>query len=123
VIVDMAENLMAEPVDRHTLVAGLLLSLCWRRSLTDGQGGRDGALWLALGVALEFLGIAAGSWSIARLGLPIGVLGLARLLGAPGLRVAMLSVWLIPIPFFLISAGTPHVEGILTSAVSWALSF
>jgi hypothetical protein len=66
---------------------------------------------------LEVIGLVGGSWSIARFGLPIAILGIARWTGAMSLSVAALAFWMIPIPDFIIGLTTPNLESALLKAV------
>ena len=87
-------------------------------------GRRDGAALLAFACALELAGIASDSWSLARLAIPLGVLGLARFLGAPPLRAAALAFFAVPPPYFLTALLSPELEaayGAAGSAVANAL--
>jgi hypothetical protein len=65
---------------------------------------------LALGLAIELVGIAGGSPGVARLGLPVAIVGLALWLGAPRARVALLAFWMIPIPFAVHALTSPNLE-------------
>ena len=79
VLVNLARSVGEYPEQRVTLLAPVLLLLAIRRSGPGRPAGRwDGAVAIAVGVALEMLGIFTRSWSIARLGLPVAALGLAR---------------------------------------------
>jgi hypothetical protein len=69
-----------------------------------------GLLLVGVGLLLELIGAAGGSWSIARFGIPAGVLGLALWAGSPSPRVAALSLWAVPIPTFFFVQTTPWAE-------------
>ena len=56
------------------------------------------------------LGILVDAWSIARLGLPLAVIGAARTTGWPALLVALMSLWLVPLPNSILALATPHPE-------------
>jgi hypothetical protein len=70
-------------------------------------------------IALEGIGIAANSWSIAQLGLALGVVGLARFRGFPPLSVAALAFFAIPLSDFVTSSLSPQLESALASLTSW----
>lgn len=99
------------------LVAAALLALAaGARAPLAGPapaGSRRGALGcLALGIALELFGLATDAVTVARAGLPFGVLGLAAWLGAPRRDVALLSLWLVPLPVSLLSITSPELESL-----------
>jgi len=111
VLVDLARNLASDPSAHPTALTPLLLAGCaWRGAGGPGRGSRDGLLWIALGAGLEGVGIAGGSWSLARLGLPVAVFGLARRLGRPAGAVAALAFWIVPVPHSIFAATTPGLE-------------
>ncbi len=111
VLVDLAHNLAGFPEDRVTLLAPLLLLLAIRRNgAVQLAGRRDGVVAIAIGAALQMLGIIAESWSIARLGLPVAALGLARWRGRPRLVVMALLFFVIPLPDSVVSLPSPALE-------------
>jgi len=109
---DLARNLARDPGDRATLLTPLLLALLWRSR--PGPARRPGwALLLATtGAALEVLGIATGTSTFGRLGLPIAIIGLALWTGAPAVSVAALSFFLVPLPDTMTLAATPWLESL-----------
>lgn len=119
VLVDLARNLAEDPKVRVTLLAPLLLLLALReRPAEAAPSQRDGAVAIAIGVALEMLGIATRSWSIARLGLPVAALGLARWMGRPpGVSMALLF-FAIPLPDSVVSLPSPALEAALARAAA-----
>lgn len=118
VVADLLRGLASRPPDRSTLVAALLL--CWALWLRKGDRRlpprRDGAALLVAGALLELIGIAGGTWSLARFGLPVGALGLARLRGAPPLAVLVLGFFAIPLPSTISSLASPALETALAEA-------
>lgn len=125
VLLDLAGSLLATDAFWPILLPIPLMALCIVRG-TPGAGkpGPGGRPLLALGLALELLGIVLDAWSIARAGLPLAVIGVARITGRPALPVALMSLWLFPVPNSILGALTPHPESAfaaLAAAVTAAL--
>jgi hypothetical protein len=124
VCIDLYENLLAYPVAQITLVSPILIGYCLFRGIGRTEPRRLSASALVLlGATLEFLGIAGESWSIARLGLPVAFIGLARWNGAMSLEVASLAFWILPIPDFVFSLTTPNLESALLATATAAVRF
>jgi hypothetical protein len=123
VLVDLARSLAEHPEDRVTLLAPLLLILALRGAPAQPAAPRrDGAVAIALGAALQLLGIHAGSWSIARLGLPVAALGLARWTGRPRSAVMALLFFAVPLPDTLALLLSPALEARVAGAAGALLS-
>jgi hypothetical protein len=123
VLIDLARNFEADASAHPTVLTPLLLAWCgWRGLGVRGRAGRDGLLWIALGTGLEVVGIAGGAWTLARLGLPIAVLGLARWLGRPSLALAALCFWIVPVPHFAFALTTPGLESFHLELAAGALA-
>jgi hypothetical protein len=78
---------------------------------------------LALGAIVQLIGIASGSWSLARIGFPVAVIGLALRFGRPPLTTAVLSVWLLPLPQSVLSllgrlGLDTHIAGLATGLLN-----
>ena len=65
---------------------------------------------LGVGLVIQLIGLAGGSPSIARLGLPVAVVGVALWTGAPSVATAVLAFWALPIPTTAYGLTTPHLE-------------
>ena len=99
VVVNLGANLVVSPRAHPTLIAPLLIAFCVARGIGRGVPRQSsGILLLLLGVALEIIGLVGYSWSVARFGLPVAILGIACWTGTMSLTVACLAFWMIPIP-------------------------
>ena len=61
-------------------------------------------------MAIQLIGLAGGSPGLARIGLPVSVMGLALWTGVPSVKVAMLAFWAMPIPIAAYGLTTPNLE-------------
>jgi hypothetical protein len=117
VLVDLGRTVAQSAEDRVIVLAPLLLLLSLRGEPTTlARGHRDGVLGIALGIGLELIGLASGSQSIARLGLPIAALGLARLSGWPTLGSTALLFFAIPLPDTLVLLASPALQSAMVEA-------
>ncbi len=116
VLADLAQNLIQDPADRSSLLAPLWVALCAASFRGRGPSLRSGVWLILAGVALECLGITGDIWTLARLGLPIAVIGMARYLGRPDFAVAALALWLVPIPDAFYAMTTPWLESAFAQA-------
>ena len=97
-----------------TLVAPVLIAIClWRGIVPSEEPRRAGASLIAAGLLLELIGIALHIWTLAWLGFPVAVLGMALWLGRPSWKVAVLAFGLVPIPESFRAIGTPAPESAL----------
>jgi hypothetical protein len=99
---------------RYITLYPILLLLAARRGQRT-EPRPYGYLLVAIGVLLQTIGIVADAASIARLGLPLAIVGLARASGFLRVRVALLSLWLVPIPISVVSATSPEPESTLAA--------
>ncbi len=97
-----------------TLVAPVLIAVClWKGPRTADPPRRAGIALIGAGLLLELIGIALRTWTLAWLGFPVAVLGMALWLGYPSWRVAVLAFGLIAIPESLRAAFSPGPESTL----------
>jgi hypothetical protein len=75
-----------------------------------GSGLAAGAALLLVGIGIGLLGTISNVVFLARAGIPVAVLGLARLTGLPRLRYALLAAWLAVPPTTLYLMGSPWLE-------------
>ena len=111
VLVDLARNVASHPHDHCTLLAPVLLALALPGQLTPHPPRRRlGLALLALAGAAQLVGVAVDTWSIARLALPLGALGVGAWLGRPRLMALALLFWVVPIPDTLATLPSPAWE-------------
>jgi hypothetical protein len=101
----------------------LLLRVAWLpRGLPAAGAPRLGLLAVMAGLAIELLGIAAGAWSIARIGPALAIAGMLVWASRWPVADAAIALWLVPIPAFAYVTTTPTVEtaygALATAAVS-----
>lgn len=109
---ELASHLASERYDLYVLLAPLLLASLVARGAAGPVAPRRGAggAVLALALLLELLGLATWSLTLARLGLALAVLGGALWTGLLRPSAAALSLGMVPLPTFLVTAGTPGLE-------------
>jgi hypothetical protein len=118
VLLELGQNVARHAEDRVTLLAPLLLLLALRfEPAVRPPGRRGGALAIALGISLELIGLATGSASVARIGLPVAALGLARFSGRPAVATAALLVFAVPLPDTLVLLASPALQSATVEAV------
>ena len=101
-----------------TLAAPILIAIClWLGADTIERPRTGGAALIATGLLLELVGIALEIWTIAWLGFPVAVIGLALWLGRPSWRIAALALGLVAIPESIRLAASPGPESALLSGV------
>lgn len=123
------QNLIAgirhDPNQRYTLLAPLLIGLLLRHDPASRCTRRVGAgvALVVLGLFAQSIGIAGSSWSIARVGLPVGMLGVALLTSRPALAVVVLAFGVVPLPDSVGHLASPGVESMLGRAAGEVLSW
>jgi hypothetical protein len=113
VLVDAVRSVTRDPTDAYAPAVLVLVALA-TRGAARGPARRGSALLLALGLGLEIVGIAGGTWSLARVGLPLAICGLAARFGLPPAPVAALAFFAVPLP--------DSVAGIFAEPVAAALA-
>ena len=106
VLVQLADAIPEVPFGWSVLLAPVLMCAaalrCERKTQPGERKTQPRRSWapvlLIAGLLVELAGLAGGSPGIARLGLPISVVGLSLWTGAPRLMTALLVLWAIPIP-------------------------
>jgi hypothetical protein len=89
-LVDLSAHLRARTWANYGLLFVVLLVVLARREPSRGLSHRDGYWLLAAVLVLQAVAVGGGFARWDRLAIPLGVLGLARLLGRPSPRVAAL---------------------------------
>ncbi len=103
------------------VAAALLIVAAWRERSRDEPHLGSGIAVLALASLLEIVGILGDASTLTRLSVPLAVIGTARVLGRPTLPVALLSLWIVPIPVFLLEPVRAPLEHAAASVVARAL--
>jgi hypothetical protein len=102
VLRDLGAHAIEHPWAGYSAVFLVLLVLAARLQPQSQKPKLDGYLLLTAGLLVELVGIGGGIDRLARPALPLGVLGLARLLGRPPLAVALLALGMVPLPTFVL---------------------
>jgi hypothetical protein len=100
-----------------TLVAPLFIGIClWRGQVPPEPPRRAGTALIVAGLLLELIGIALRIWTVAWIGFPVAVLGMALWRGRPSWKIAVLAFGLVPIPESIRGIHTPTPETAVLSA-------
>ena len=96
----------------------------WARGISCPSHPRPilGTSFVLMGLTLEIVGILAETWTVARLGGPIGLIGMAMRLGNPSPRLLTLLFFAVPIPTFVMQLTSPQLESFYASVVSHGLA-
>jgi len=119
---DLFAHLRARPWANYGLLFLVLLIAHTWHERSRAAAHHDGYLLLSLALMLQCVAVGGGFTRWGRLALPLGVMGLARLLGRPSPRVAALAFWAVPLPNFIASIASPRLEQIWLMAAAWLLS-
>jgi hypothetical protein len=112
-LVELARHFATDAWARPSLGALYLVGRgAWGSPAASARPGAGLAL-LAGGLALEGAGIALGPASLVRPGLALGAVGMALFLGRPSLRLALLFLAVVPVPFALQTALDPALRPLL----------
>ena len=118
---DLAAHVIGHPWAGYRAVFPVLMVLGARHHPGRRHPRADGYLLLGAGLLVELIGIGGGIDRLARPALPLGVLGLARLLGRPPLGVALLALWMVPVPTFVLQPVTAVLAPALASLTASSL--
>lgn len=111
VLIELAQSLRAVDGSPSILLApGLMALHAFRVGWPRGKPRAIGVALVAVGLALEIVGLLADTGSLARLGLPPTVVGIALLAGRPAFAVAALSLWIVPPPTAVFVQASPWLE-------------
>lgn len=119
VFLGLFDSLAEDVGHRHVLLPFLLMISLLVLGVPAGGPAisrRTGIGLIALGIALELVGLATTTSLIARIGLPLAVLGFSGLFGRPDLRIALLAFGLVPIPDSVKSVASPDLESLIALA-------
>lgn len=112
-LAELASHWREEPWARYSALALWLLPRSATALRERSPGRRDGLILVLAGLSLEVFAAAAGPAKLGRPGLVLGVLGMARALGHPPLRIAALAVFLVPVPAALVRLPAPLLRPLL----------
>lgn len=102
---DWGQHLISEPGARYAaLFLPLTALLAWRERTVRSRNAAA-LWWVAAALALSVLAVGSGLTRFARLCLPLAILGMARWRGWPRAEVALMTLWWVPIPSFLMKAS------------------
>jgi len=111
VLIGLAETIPNIPFGWSILVAPGLMIAASCHGFRQDQTRRGWApVLLIAGLLIEWVGLSGGSPGIARLGLPISVVGLSLWTGAPRFMTSLLAIWAVPVPTTLYGLTTPDLE-------------
>lgn len=111
-----ARELRASP---SVLLAPWLFALyALRVGMPRREPRAAGLVLVAAGLALQGVGLASDIGSLARLGLPCVVMGVAAISGRPAASVAALAFWLVPPPTALLVQASPGAEAAIAQLAS-----
>jgi hypothetical protein len=122
-LVDLGAHVVANPWVRGTAIFPLLLAWCAFTDPAPSRPARDGLPLLLLGVAAAFVGVGGGMPRVGRPGIALAVIGVARMTGRPSLPVALLAIWLVPLPTQFVEALAPGLDGLVARAAAQLGSF
>lgn len=111
VLIQLANAIPEVPFGWSVLLAPVLIFAAASRCGRKAQPRRGWALVLLVaGLLIQLVGLGGGSPGIARLGLPISIVGLSLWTGVPRLMTALLALWAVPIPRAFFGLTTPNLE-------------
>ncbi|HME68836.1 MAG TPA: hypothetical protein VKM54_03105 [Myxococcota bacterium] len=119
---DLVDHVRAHPWAAWSLVFAMLLAVLARRDSSHALPRRDGYALLGMALVLQGIAIGGGPMRWGRPAIPLGVFGLARILGRPSLRVAALACWAVPLPWSIVRAASPLLEYIWLRVAAATLS-
>lgn len=109
-LVDLVGHWVAEPWARYSALFVPLSIACARRDASPCTPRADGYALTLLGVGICAVAVAGGMSRFGRPGIALAAVGLARVIGAPGLPCALLAAFVVPIPRALLDALPGLVE-------------
>ena len=81
-----------------------------------------GLALVGAGLAMALLGLLGDAWSVAWLGMPIALVGMAMLTGAVSPAPVALAFWCVPIPTSLFYLTTPWAETFHARVAHWPIA-
>lgn len=118
-LAELLRQTAASPFNPTPLFAAVLLACgSWRDRSATPPARRTALVLLAAACCLELLGILGGAATLGRASLSLAIVGMARLLGRPPLWVALLSLWLVPIPVSVVEPIRTPLESAAAAIVA-----
>jgi hypothetical protein len=109
---ELGRHILADPWAGYVGVVPLLL--VWGAVLSRPEPARPrlAAALVGSALAIELVALVAGPLRAGRIALPLGVLGMSALLGRPARRFWPLALFLVPVPFAVVTLASPGLEGL-----------
>ncbi len=121
VLMDSLRHLLAEPWARGALIFPWLVFVAARVDRPVAAppfGRRVVALALGLALVLQLAAIAGDAVRIARAGVVLAAAVALWGSGTVGPRTAILALWMLPVPSFLVDAASPFLETTVARAAA-----
>jgi hypothetical protein len=116
VLVDLMTSLSEIDGSPSVLLPPCLFALyAWREGVSRARPRPIGSLLVAFGLGIQIVGVVAGIDSLARLGLPWVIVGVALLAGRPTFPIAALAFWMVPLPHAVLTQWSPVLESRLAA--------
>jgi hypothetical protein len=108
--VDLVKHWMNEPWACPAVLFLPLFVVAAARDRGRQAPRRGGGLLVAAGLGLSLIAFGGSLGRLGRPGIPLAIIGMARVLGRPSLATSLLALWLVPPPFALSEALSPGLE-------------
>jgi hypothetical protein len=109
VLLDLGRHWMEEPLVRYSSLF-VPLSVWQLRSASRLEPPRrDGYLWLGMAAVIVVVTVGGGFVRWGRPAIPLASVGLCRLLGGPRPSVALLTLFIVPVPTVVVDSLSPEL--------------
>ncbi len=102
---EWANRIAVEPATAYALVFPILLLVAGRSVPPTPPDSRGGLLWMAAAGIVQVIAIGGDVHRLARVALPLGVIGFLRFTGAAALAPAALALFIVPVPYAIASVA------------------
>lgn len=113
-LVDLARHWIELPWTRYSVVF-VPLTIVWIARADRKPPSRDGVLWIVVSILMAALLVAGGLRNWSRLAIPVAVLGLCRMRGLAATKVALLALFIVPMPALLNRLTAPVWPELVTT--------